>query len=320
MTGTTSSTMAAGELPVCRKELTTRSRLIARIFFCPLPLAIWSCSSSDSAVEVEVLQALLDRLGAHERLEVQAETVLQVVEDGILGLEVADLQVAEVIPHALELGDLLVVRLADLAHLLLGAIAHAALLVALGALGFEGREVLFELDEALGDAGIALSLERLDLEAQLVLQAGHVFVARGLVDGDDHVRGEVDDLLEVLRRHVEQVAEAARHTLEIPDVCNGGCELDVAHALTADGGLGDLHATALTNDSFEADSLVLAARALPVAARSEDLLSEETVLLRLQGAVVDRLRLLNLTVRPTTDVVCGRETDLDFVKRVNVEQ
>ena len=68
------------------------------------------------------LQALLDRLGAHEGLEVQAEAVLQVVEDGILGLEVADLQVAEVLPHALELGDLLVERLAGLAHLLLGAI------------------------------------------------------------------------------------------------------------------------------------------------------------------------------------------------------
>ena len=272
-------------------------------------------------LEVEVLQALLDGLGAHERLEVQAETVLEVVEDGILGLEVADLEACGSLPRRARAGrSARRSRLAGLAHLLLGAIAHAALLVALRTLGLEGREVLLEAREALGDAGIALALERLDLEAKLVLKPGHVFVARGLVDRDDHVRGEVDDLLEVLRRHVEQVAEAARHTLEVPDVRDRSGELDVAHALTTHGGLGDLHAAALTNDSLEADSLVLAARALPVAARSEDLLSEQAVLLGLQGAVVDRLWLLDLTVRPATDVVGGRETDLDFVKRVNVEQ
>ena len=82
MTGTTSSTMAAGELPVCRNELTTRSRLIARIFFWPLPLAIWSCRFSLSVAEVEGLQALLDGLGAHVGLEVHAEAVLELVEDG----------------------------------------------------------------------------------------------------------------------------------------------------------------------------------------------------------------------------------------------
>ena len=52
-------------------------------------------------------------------------------------------------------------------------------------------------------------LERLDLETELVLEAGQVGVTTLLVDRDDHVGGEVDDLLEVLRRHVEQVAEAA---------------------------------------------------------------------------------------------------------------
>src|SRR6185312_11374020 len=150
--------------------------------------------------------------------------------------------------------------------------------------------------------------------------SGHVGVTALLVDRDDHVGGEVDDLLEVLRRHVEQVAEAARNTLEVPDVGDRRCKLDVTHALATHGGLGDLHATALTHDALEAHSLVLTARALPVTARAEDLLSEETVLLRLERAVVDRLRLLHFTVRPVTDVLRGRKADLDFVKRVNVEQ
>ena len=122
-----------------------------------MPLAIWSWRISALGLEVERLQALLDRLGAHVGLEVHAEAVLQLVEDGVLGLEVADLEVAEVLPDALELGDLLVEGLAGLRHLLLGAVLGATLLVALGALRLEGGEVVLELLEAVGDAGVALA-------------------------------------------------------------------------------------------------------------------------------------------------------------------
>ncbi len=87
------------------------------------------------------------------------------------------------------------------------------------------------------------------------------------------------------------------------------------HPLTTHGGLGDLDATALTDDAFESDALVLSTRALPVAGGSEDLLTEQTVLLRLQSAVVDRLWLLDLAVRPIAHVVRGGQTNPDFVKR-----
>ena len=143
---------------------------------------------------------------------------------------------------------------------------------------------------------------------------GEVAVTRLLVDGDHHVGGEVDDLLEVLRRHVQQVPEARRDALEVPDVGDGRGELDVAHALTTDGGLGDLHAAALADDALEADALVLAARALPVTRGPEDLLSEEAVLLGLERAVVDGLRLLDLAVRPTTDVVGGGQADAKLIE------
>jgi hypothetical protein len=79
-------------------------------------------------------------------------------------------------------------------------------------------------------------------------------------------------------------------------VCHRSSKLDVTHALTTNGGLGYLYATTLTNNSLEADSLVLSTRAFPVLGRTEDLLTEQTVLLRLQGSVVDGLRLLNFTV------------------------
>src|SRR6185312_241712 len=147
----------------------------------------------------------------------------------------------------------------------------------------------------------------------------HVPLARLGVDRGDHIRGEVDDLLKVLGRQVEQVAQPARHTLEVPDVRDRRGQLDVAHALTADLGPGHLDAAALTDDALEPDPLVLAAVALPVPLRTEDLLAEESVLLGLEGAVVDRLGLLDLAVRPLSDVVRGRQADAQLVEEVDVE-
>src|SRR4249919_1876311 len=82
----------------------------------------------------------------------------------------------------------------------------------------------------------------------LVLERGQVAMAGVLVHPRDHVGGEVDDLLEILRGEVEQVAEPARDTLEVPDVGDRGGQLDVAHPLTADLGASDLDTAALADD------------------------------------------------------------------------
>jgi hypothetical protein len=95
-------------------------------------------------------------------------------------------------------------------------------------------------------------------------------------------------------------------------------QLDVAHPLTAHLGASDLDAAALADDALEADTLVLAAVALPVASRSEDLLAEQAVLLWLERAVVDGLRLLDLAEGPVTDVVRGGKTDAEFIEEVDV--
>ena len=42
-----------------------------------------------------------------------------------------------------------------------------------------------------------------------------------VVDVGDEVGGEVDDLLELLRSHVEQVAQRDWNALEVPDVRDG---------------------------------------------------------------------------------------------------
>ncbi len=96
-------------------------------------------------------------------------------------------------------------------------------------------------------------------------------------------------------------------------------EVDVAHALTAHLRPRHLDAAALADDALVADALVLAAVALPVLRRTEDALAEEAVLLRLQRAVVDGLRLRDLARAPRADLLRGGEADLDGVEVVDVD-
>ena len=140
-----------------------------------------------------------------------------------------------------------------------------------------------------------------------------------LIDMRDHVCSEVDDLLEILRCEIEQVTQAARYTLEVPDVRHRGGEFDVAHTLAAHLRACDFHATSLANDALEADPLVLAAIAFPVARGAEDLLTEEAVAFGLQGAVVDGLRLFDFAVGPATNVVSSGKANLQLIKEVDVK-
>ena len=91
-------------------------------------------------------------------------------------------------------------------------------------------------------------------------------------------------------------------------------QLDMAHALPADLGPGDLYAAAVADLTLVADLLILAAVALPVLGGSKDPLAEQAVPLRLQSTIVDGLRLLDLAVGPLADLLRGGNTDLDGVK------
>src|SRR4030095_13778068 len=124
-----------------------------------------------------------------------------------------------------------------------------------------------------------------------------------LINRGDHVGREVDDLLQILRSDVQQVAQSRRYALEVPDVCHRSCQLNMAHPLAPYRGAVHLDAAALTDDALEAHSLVLAAVALPVPGGTEDLLAEKSITLRLERPVVDGLRLLYLTVRPLANLV-----------------
>src|SRR6185369_8011701 len=109
-----------------------------------------------------------------------------------------------------------------------------------------------------------------------ILERVHVGRPLVVVDGGDDRRREVEDLLQLARSNVEQVADTARHALEEPDVRDRRGEVDVPHALAANLLPRHLDAAALADDALVADALVLAAIALPVLRRTEDALAEET--------------------------------------------
>src|SRR6185436_14536393 len=108
---------------------------------------------------------------------------------------------------------------------------------------------------------------------------------------DDDVALEVEDAFEIAQRDVEEVADAARQPLEEPHVAHRRGERDVAEALAAHLRLRDLDAALVADHAAVLHALVLAAEALPVGDRSEDLRAEQAIAFRLERAVVDRLGL-----------------------------
>src|SRR5215471_18422969 len=91
----------------------------------------------------------------------------------------------------------------------------------------------------------------------------------------------------------------------------------MAHTLTADLRNGNLDATLFADDSLVFHALVLAAQALVVLDRTKDAGAEQAVPLRLERAVVDRLRLLDLAVRPRQNLLRARDGDPDLVEHLS---
>ncbi len=75
-----------------------------------------------------------------------------------------------------------------------------------------------------------------------------------------------------------------------------------------------LDAALLADDALVLHALVLAAQALVVLDRAEDARAEQAVALRLEGAVVDGFRLLDLAVRPGQNLLRARDRDPDLVE------
>src|SRR5205823_10247928 len=90
--------------------------------------------------------------------------------------------------------------------------------------------------------------------------------------------------------------------------------LDMAHAVAAHLRQGDLDAALLANDAAVLHARVLAAQALVILDRAKDPGAEQPVPLRLEGAVVERLGLLDLAVRPGSEALRAGDRDPDLVE------
>ena len=153
----------------------------------------------------------------------------------------------------------------------------------------------------------ALGLEVVLAHDRELLQRRHAGV-------DDDVGLEVQHALDVAKRHVEHQAQARRQRLQEPDVRAGRGQVDVTHALAAHLGLRDLDAALLADHAAVLQALVLAAQALVVLDRTEELGAEQAVAFRLERPVVDGLGLLHLAERPRADLLRAGQPDLDRVE------
>src|SRR5690606_24518918 len=95
----------------------------------------------------------------------------------------------------------------------------------------------------------------------------------------------------------------------------GRGQLDMAHALATDLCERHLDAAFLADEALVLHPLVLAAQALVVLDRAEDARAEKAVTLRLERAVVDGFRLLDLAERPRHDVIRTGDRDFDLIER-----
>src|ERR1700739_3281991 len=91
-------------------------------------------------------------------------------------------------------------------------------------------------------------------------------------------------------------------------------ELDVAHALAAHPRQRHLDRALFADDALVLHPLVLAAQALVILDRPEDARAEQTVALRLEGAIVDRLGLFDLAVRPGLNLFRTRDRNPNLVE------
>ena len=182
MTGTASSTMPCGLLVGLAERVDDLEPLERPDLALALAGGDGLAQALHLGLEVEGLQPLLDRGGAHVALEVLAEPVLHLAVEQLVALEVLDLEALEPAPHLVEAVELALRAVAELLHLALGAVLDLAARVGLGALGLEGREVLLELLGALVDLAVATALETLALQVDLRLERGQVAVPRVVVD------------------------------------------------------------------------------------------------------------------------------------------
>ena len=150
---------------------------------------------------------------------------------------------------------------------------------------------LKELHDGLGTHTYTESFS-VRLTCFLVLTLGeYLFVHKsGICRIQNDIVSKVKHFLQCSRRNIKDQTHTGRNSFKVPDMRHRSCKLDVSHTLSTNGRFGYFNTASVADNAFIANFFVLSTVALPVLARSENPFTEKTILLRLQGSVVDRFR------------------------------
>ena len=157
--------------------------------------------------------------------------------------------------------------------------------------------------------------------AVFVLAAGKIVFGQQLVllerrqaGLSDDIVFEIEDPLDVFERHVQHHGDAAGQGLQEPDMGNRAGQLNMAHALAPDPSQRDFNAALLADNALIFHALILAAQAFIILGRAKDTGAEQAITLRLERAVIDGFRLLDLAKGPRADLLGRSQRDADLIE------
>src|SRR5581483_100000 len=128
------------------------------------------------------------------------------------------------------------------------------------------------------------------------------FIERRVSRVHDDIFFMIKNLLQAFLGNIQKISNPAGKALKIPDVGDGGCELDMTHTFTADLGKGYFNAAPVANDVFVLNPFILSTITFPVLGWTEDPLTKKSISFRFKSTVVNSFRLLNLTMGPGPDL------------------
>ena len=166
---------------------------------------------------------------------------------------------------------------------------HGLLLLQLGNVG-----IAFGFD--LGDAGVDFRSLLAFRDCDLIFEALQRLLAGFLIHVGDNVLGKVKHPVQVAARDIQQHAHLRRDAAGIPNMRHRRGKRNMSHALAAHSRAGDFHTALFTSYAFITGILILAAIALPIAGRSKNRFTEQTIFFRAQATVIDGFGFQHLTI------------------------
>lgn len=103
------------------------------------------------------------------------------------------------------------------------------------------------------------------------------------------------------------MADATRQAFEKPNVLTWTGQINITETLAANLRLRNFDSALIANHTAVLHAFVFAAETLPISNGSKDTRAKETITLRLEGSIVNRLWLCHFTVLPLPDFFRRRQ-------------